>query len=331
MNREETSGADLRRASVGVAIITYRAVSLLPKCLPPLLASPVRPKILVVNSSSNDGTVELAERLGAAVLVIPRHTFNHGATRELARRALGTSVVVMMTPDARPVSPDPIGNLVRPIVNGEASVTYARQVPREGADFFEAFPRHFSYPDESEVRSIDDLRRLGPRTFFCSNVCAAWSNAALDSIGGFSPTLSLEDTIAAVKLLYAGHKIAYCADAVVEHSHTYTLIQEVRRQFDTGYVRAEHRQQLFAGGGDERAGANYTAKMFARLIRERPRAIPYAMTNVACKYLGYRIGYHGRHLPLWLKRQMSAQDFFWQKDEVEARLGAAQPEPRVST
>jgi len=331
MHRAEMSGAEPRRASVGIAVITYRAVSLLPTCLPPLLASPLRPKILVVNSSSNDGTVEAAERLGAEVLVIPRHMFNHGATRETARNVLGTDIVVMMTPDARPLGPDLIGNLVRPIVTGEASVSYARQIPREGADFFEAFPRHFNYPDRSELRSIEDLRRLGPRTFFCSNACAAWSNAALDSIGGFSTTLSLEDTIATAKLLHAGHRIAYCAGAVVEHSHAYTLIQEFKRQFDTGYVRGEHRQRLFAGGSDERAGASFTAKMLAGLMGERPWTIPYAMANIACKYLGYRIGYHGRHLPVWLKRQISAQDFFWQNSEINAALGAAQPEPRAST
>jgi len=269
--------------------------------------------------------------MGAEVLLVPRHAFNHGSTRELARRVLGTGIVVMMTPDARPLGPDLVGNLVRPIVNGEASVAYARQIPRKDANFFEAFPRHFNYADKSEMRSIEDVRRLGPRTFFCSNACAAWSNVALDSIGGFSSTLSLEDTIAVVKLLHAGHRIAYCANAVVEHSHAYTLIQEFKRQFDTGYVRAEHRQRLFAGGGDERAGANFTAEMLARLRRERPGAIPYAMANLASKYLGYRIGYHGHWLPLWLKRQMSAQDFFWQNHEIDAGPVATQPHARVGT
>ena len=38
-----------------------------------MLSSPLHPRVLVVNSSSNDGTVEEAEKLGAEVLVIPRH------------------------------------------------------------------------------------------------------------------------------------------------------------------------------------------------------------------------------------------------------------------
>jgi rhamnosyltransferase len=315
--------------SIGVAVITWRAVSLLPDCLPPIFASILCPKVLVVNSTSNDGTVELARKMGAEVLVIPRDQFNHGGTRELARRALGTEIVIMMTPDAKPLG-DLLPNLVRPIVAGEASVAYARQVPRKSADFFEAFPRHFSYPDKSELRSLDDVKKLGPQTFFCSNVCAAWSNAALDSIGGFPPTLSLEDVIATVKLLNAGHQIAYCADAVVEHSHAYTLSQEFRRQFDTGYVRAEQRQHLLARGGDERLGVQFATAMLSRLMHERPHAIPYALANVLCKYLGYRIGFHGRHLPLWAKRRISSQDYYWRDTPMHGALAAATTEPRAS-
>ena len=317
--------------SVGVAVITYRAASLLPRCLPLLQASELRPRILVVNSSSNDGTVEMAQRLGAEVLVIPRHQFNHGATREMARGVLGTSIAVMMTPDARPLSPDLVRNLIRPIVEGEASVAYARQVPRKGADFFEAFPRRFNYPDKSELRSLEDVKSQGPQAFFCSNVCAAWSSAALDSIGGFAPSLSLEDVIATAKLLHAGHKIAYCADAVVEHSHAYTLSQEFKRQFDTGYVRGQYRKRLFVAGGDERRGVEYGVELLRRLASERPHAVPYAMANIVCRYMGYRIGFHGRGLPIGLKRRLSAQDFFWQGTAIPPKLSTESPQPQVMT
>src|SRR5271155_809939 len=109
---------EIQSPTVGVAVITYKAVPLLPTCLPHLLASPLRPTVLVVNSSSNDGTVELAEKMGAETLVVPRNEFNHGATRELARRALGTDIVVMITPDAKPTGPEMVGNLVRPIAEG---------------------------------------------------------------------------------------------------------------------------------------------------------------------------------------------------------------------
>lgn len=297
--------------SVGVAVITYTAVALLPKCLPPLLASPLSPRVLVVNSSSNDGTVELAREMGADTLVIPREEFNHGATREIARNELGTEIAVMITPDAIPLSSETLGSLVRPIVEGVASVSYARQIPHEGADIFEAFPRFFNYPDKSGVRSIGDVDKLGPFTFFCSDSCAAWSNSALDSIGGFEPTLSLEDTIATAKLLRAGHKIAYCAEAVVRHSHHYSPLMEFKRYFDIGYVRALHKDLILGEGGDERRGAAMTRELIQTLACHQPHLIPYALVLTSAKLLGYRLGYHGTSLPVWMKRRLSGQDYFW--------------------
>jgi hypothetical protein len=78
--------------SVGVAIITHKAKTHLPYCLPLVLASSLAPRVLVVNSSSNDGTVELAKDMGAEVLVIARKEFNHGLTREGARKELAASM-----------------------------------------------------------------------------------------------------------------------------------------------------------------------------------------------------------------------------------------------
>ena len=297
--------------SVGVAVITYTARKLLPICLPPLLASPLRPRVLVMNSSSNDGTVELAREMGADTLVIPRNEFNHGTTREVARKALGTDVVVMITPDAIPIGPEMIGHLIAPIARGQAALSYARQLPHDGADFFEAFPREFNYPAVSELRTPADVPRLGAHTYFCSDSCAAWSNAALDAIGGFENTLSLEDAIAAAKLVRAGYSVAYCADAVVKHSHRYTLTQEFRRYFDTGYVRSLHRDLLLASGGDEKKGADFIRAMLGRLMTTRPWLIPYAVMTTLVKLLGYRAGFIGHHLPLALKRRLSGQDFYW--------------------
>jgi rhamnosyltransferase len=316
------------RETVGVAVITHKAAAVLSGCLSPLLACTPVPRVIVVNSSSNDGTVELAKAMGAEVLVIPREEFNHGATRELARQALGTDIVMMITPDARPLGPETVRNLVRPILHGEASIAYARQLPRDGADFFEAFSRCFNYREKSEVRSIQDIGRLGAYTFFCSNSCAAWSNRALDSIGGFAPTLSLEDVIATAELLHAGHQIAYCADAVVVHSHRYTLAEEFKRHFDTGYVRAMHKDRLFVAGGDERRGVIFVAEMLRQLTHTQPQLIPYAITNIAAKYLGYCLGFHGHALPTRLKRHLSGQSYFWKVPAAGQNSSAIRPRAR---
>ena len=72
----------------------------------------------------------------------------------------------MMTQDAYPVNNAMLERLVRPLLQGEASVSYARQIPHEGADIFEAFPRVFNYPPVSHSRDIGDLKKYGVFTFF---------------------------------------------------------------------------------------------------------------------------------------------------------------------
>lgn len=297
--------------SIGVVFVTYRARKHLPYCLPPVLQSPLNPRVLVVDSSSYDGTAEMACEMGAETMVIPQREFNHGATREMVRKLMGTDIVVMMTQDAYADSPDFLEKLIAPLRNGKAAVSYARQLPHHGADFFESFAREFNYPDRSEIRSRDDLPRYGSYLYFCSNSCAAWLNSALDEIGGFPHTLTNEDTYAAAKLIASGYRIAYVAEAEVRHSHRYTLVQEFRRYFDTGYVRRVYGKDVLLNQHDEKHGARFFRFMLSRLWRESPELIPYAVLSTATKYLGYRAGYHGLSFPLPVKRFLSGQSYYW--------------------
>jgi rhamnosyltransferase len=306
---------EYKPGSVGVAIITHFAENHIAHCLPPLIASPLKARILVVNSSSGDGTIESAKEFGVETLVIPRAEFNHGLTREKARRHLNTEVVVMMTPDAYAVNEHLLAKLVEPLLNQRSSISYARQIPHKGAAFFESFSRSFNYPRTSHVRGIKDLPDYGIYLFFCSNSCAAYRNAALDEIGGFQSVLLGEDTLAVAALLKAGHKIAYIAEAAVHHSHNYTLKQEFQRHFDTGFARQQYRKSISYGGIDEKRGAHYAAALFKKVLCEKPYLLPYAFLQTFVKWLGYTIGKNSSNLPVKILQLLSSQDFYWTSDE----------------
>ncbi|KHD08601.1 glycosyltransferase [Candidatus Thiomargarita nelsonii] len=303
-----------QKNSIGVVIPTHNAHNHLKRCLTPVLASLLKPRVLVIDSSSKDDTIKLAQQMGAETLVIPQEEFNHGATRELARKHLNTDIVVMMTQDAYPQSSDFLQYLVAPLLEGTAAVSYARQIPHEGADFFEAFPRQFNYPEKSHIRGIEDLETYGSYTFFCSDSCAAWINSALDEIGGFSPALVSEEHFAATRLLEKGHRIAYVAEAIVHHSHHYSLLQEFKRYFDVGYARRlyiKEKELFFRNSQDKKYGSRLAKAMLEELIRKKPLAIPYAIFHLAAKYLGYKVGTIGTKLSLRIVRLLSGQDYYW--------------------
>ncbi len=298
-------------STIGVAVITYNARHQLPYCLPPLMQSKLNPRILVVNSSSTDGTVELARQFGVETLIVPRQEFNHGKTRELARKTLGTDFVVMITPDAYAKDADVLEKLLKPLLEKKASLAYARQIPHKGASFWESFPRQFNYPEKSQLRSIEDVKKHGVYTFFFSDSFGAYCNKALDEIGGFSPVLTGEDTVACAKLLLNGHKVAYVADAEVHHSHDYSLLQEFRRHFDTGYARETYKGLLSLGGGDSARGKIYVKTLFNQVLKERPQSIPYALLQTFAKWTGYQMGKRLTKAPNFIKKALSSQDFYW--------------------
>ncbi|MEI8365870.1 MAG: glycosyltransferase [Parachlamydiaceae bacterium] len=297
--------------SIGCVILTRQAKHHLPRCLQFLVQSPLKPRILVVDSSSTDGTVDVAQRLGAETLIIPQNDFNHGTTRELARKHLGTDIVCMFTQDAYLADKKALAHLVAPIIENRASITYARQIPHEGADFFEAFARSYNYPSTSHIRGIDDVQNYGVYTFFCSDSCAAYSSRALEEIGGFDEVLLGEDTVATAKLLRQGHKIAYVAEATVKHSHRYSLMEEFRRHFDTGLARVGYADLLHCGQGDSQRGLGYAKLMLGELAKKSPHLLPYACAHLLSKWTGYQIGRRSMRAPTWVKQALSSQKFYW--------------------
>ena len=316
-------GAAEPKLSVGVAVITHNAQAILKRCLNPILLSSLAPRVVVVNSSSTDGTVELAARMGVETLIVPRDEFNHGLTRERARRFLGTDIVVMLTPDAWLDSEHSLAALIRPLRQGKASVAYARQLPRREADTIECYNRHFNYPSGSCLRSQADWPIYGAETHFCSNACAAWRASALDEIGGFPPTIVSEETVAAARLLERGHHVAYVADALVRHSHPAGFWRDFRRQFDTGFTRALYFDLLLKRERDEVRGWRYMRGLLRTLWYNEQGLLPKAIAHLFASYLGYRIGLIGPKLPLFLARMLSSQDFFWRSKAMRLTLNQA--------
>ncbi len=301
------------QSSIGIVIPTFQAAKHLPHCLPPLLQSPLKPRILVIDSSSTDGTASIARQMGAETLVIPQSEFNHGTTREKGRQYLRTPIVVMMTQDAYPTSPDMLGHLVKPLLEKKSSIAYARQLPHKGAGFFGAFARTFNYPATSHIRSLQDIATYGVYTFFCSDSCAAYCNDALDEIRGFPHVLFGEDTVVVAKLLHRQHYIAYVAEAEVRHSHDYTLKQEFCRHFDIGLARHLYQNLIAIAGSDSQRGKAYVKTLLKDLWQTSPSLIPYALLQTFAKFGGYRLGKASSKAPIWFKKTFSSQKFYWNK------------------
>ena len=235
-----------------LVILTYQAGRLWEQWLQSLDEQSLKPsKIIMIDSSSTDDTVPRAISYGLQPIIISPLTFNHGGTRNLAVELVGdVDVIVFMTQDAIFDSTFSLSNIVRQFQNHSITAACGRQLPHLDANPLATHARLFNYPDESRIKSAADIPELGLNVAFMSNSFAAYRLDVFEQLGGFPEnTILAEDMYLAAKIIQAGYKVAYCADAAVLHSHNYTPWDEFRRYFDIGVFHACEPwiQQQFGG------------------------------------------------------------------------------------
>ena len=313
------------RPAVDVIIPVYGPGAQFFELLRRLKAQTLPPrKIILMNTEKSlweqaEGDRHLSE-LGLAdrteVHHVTKREFDHGHTRNLGVGHSEAPCFVCMTQDALPADARLLEELTKPIFNGSAAMSYARQLPNQDADLIERYTRRFNYPAESCTKTWEDRDRLGIKTFFASNVCAAYSREVFDRLGGFTDrTIFNEDMIYACGLQKAGHAIRYAADARVLHSHHYTGLQQLKRNFDLAVSQAEH-PEVFGGIKSESEGIKMVQKTAGFLLKQGlPGAalLPRLIFQSGMKYLGYRLGKRYRSLPGPAVRRLTGNLSYWDR------------------
>ncbi len=280
---------------------------------PALLACVAADQVLIVDSSSTDGTDRLAREAGFRVHTIPRAEFSHGGTRQMAAELLVDSdILVYLTQDAVLSGPEAVRFLLRAFESPSVGAAYGRQLPRPGATPIERHARLFNYPGTSGVRCLANRDEMGIKSIFLSNSFAAYRRDALLECGGFQADVIFgEDTVLAARLLLAGWKIAYVSEAKVHHSHAYGLVQEFKRYFDIGVLHRREQWMLDEFGRAGGEGRRFVLSEVAYLAKTAPWLIPSAVARTALKLLGYRLGRLEDRLGVRLKRSLSMHRAFW--------------------
>lgn len=278
---------------------------------------------------------------------ITKEEFDHGATRNAGIRQSDAEVFVCMTQDALPADEFLLEKLVAALTgqttagtigettagttaakkqsanaatelaadayaaSAEISSAYARQLPEADCSVIEQYTRQFNYPEQSFVKSAADIPGLGIKTFFCSNVCAAYKREIFEKLGGFaSPTIFNEDMIYAARCIRAGYKIAYAAEAKVIHSHNYTGVQQFARNFDLGVSHVQY-PEIFADVPPEGEGMKLVKQTAVYLMKQHPLMLPKLVWHSGMKFFGYRLGKQYRKLPKRLVKKCSMQKNYW--------------------
>lgn len=258
------------------------------------------------------GTTLEREYHNITVKHLSKREFDHGRTRNQGVKLSDADVFLMMTQDAIPADEYLVERLLGGLRGENVAAAYARQLPVRDSSEAERYTRQFNYPGESRIKTKADLPDLGVKTFFCSNVCAAYRRDIFDSLGGFvNRAIFNEDMLYAAKAVEAGYGIAYEAQAKVYHSHNYTYRQQFHRNFDLGVSQADH-PEVFAKYPSESEGIRLVKNTVAYLREKKMCSkIPSVILQSGFKYMGYLMGKQYRRLPGRLVEAFSSNKEYW--------------------
>ena len=309
--------ADNRKRTVDVIIPTYRPGREFGELIHRIEEQDYCPdRILVMNTGEEHWNREWEKCPILEVHHLEQKDFDHGGTRKKAAELSRADIMIFMTQDALPADRKLIGNLVRAVDSmPETGAAYARQLPKSDCRFLERYTRSFNYPEQSSVKGRKDVEKYGIKTYFCSNVCAAYDREIYKKMGGFvSRAIFNEDMIYAGTMVQNGYSVAYAADARVYHSHNYSGGQQFHRNFDLGVSQAEH-PEIFEGVPSEGEGIRLVKKSLGYLVRTgHIWLIPQLIWQSGMKYAGYFLGKRYKKLPHKIIMACTMSPYYWNRN-----------------
>ena len=302
-----------------IVILTYRPDKSFFKQIDMLERQTVRPnKILIMNTEEKYlenllfGTDFGEKYKNVRISHLSKIEFNHGKTRNIAASKSDADYIVFMTQDAMPADDKLIENLTEPMSDEKIAISYARQLPTAEAGAIERYNRSFNYPAEDRVQKAEDIETRGIKTYFCSDVCACYKKRVFDELGGFFDRVVFnEDMIFAAKAVKNGYQIYYKADAMVYHSHNYTAVQQLKRNFDLGASQADH-PEVFKGISSESEGKKLVSGSIAYLAENKKiYLLPKFLIQCAARLTGYTLGKNYRKLSKRLIWRLTSNKSYW--------------------
>lgn len=314
----------MQKPMVDVIIPTYKPTKRLTKLIESLEEQtyPVH-KIIIMNTEERYwntflyGEKFMKVRENVHVTHLSKMEFDHGRTRQWGVEKSHADYFICMTDDAMPADERLVEELLKPLLDGKAEFSYARQLPNEDCGEIEKFTRDFNYPAESCIKSLADLERLQIKTYFFSNVCAAYTRKIFDELGGFiDNAIFNEDMIFAAGAIQKGYRIAYVADAKVYHSHNYDNMTQFHRNFDNGVSQAEY-PELF-----ENISSTGEGKKLVKLTIEhlkainKKRLIPKLIISSGYKYIGFKLGKNYKRLSDGFILKCTMNKEYWMRKSI---------------
>ncbi len=231
---------------ISVFIPTYNAKEYLADCVNAILSQELPVgyalEIIIIDSGSSDGTVEIIESYGDKInfIKIQKSQFGHGKTRQYAAEIAKGDFILYLTQDATPSNNRWIKNMIEPFfISDKIGCVFGRQMPRPNAiptikrEILTVFG-NFGAPDSITLhrnKSLVDNYLMNTVNTFFSDVNSAIRKDLIKQIP-IRDVRYAEDQALAQDMQAAGYLKAYSVQGSVWHSHNYSVRDFYKRKFD---------------------------------------------------------------------------------------------------
>jgi rhamnosyltransferase len=218
-----------KQAKVTVIIRTKNCEEIIGQVLSGLRAQTYTDYVVnAVDSGSTDDTIAILEQFNIPYTSIEAARYQPGPVLNNAVREAKTPIVVFLNSDTVPLRKDALEKLLKPLEDENVAGTFARQIIRPDAHSWVRRDYDLSFPAK------------GPKPLWIklSLPFAAIRKSVWEQHNFYSLAWASEDTEWGSWVEKQGLEVRYVPDALVMHSHNYTLPQIWGRKFVEGEADA---------------------------------------------------------------------------------------------
>ncbi len=184
-------------------------------------------EIVVIDSGSTDGTIEICEEYSQVKLVrIPAAEFNHGTTRNVAMQSVTGDLTLMTVGDGRAYDEHVIANMQRHFNDESVAGVCGLQVVPHDLDknpvhwyrpCSTPIPKKFTYANANSFNTLPPRQKQ--RAASWDNVISMYRTKVLRDQIPFREVIYGEDPVWAIESLQEGHALIYDPGCRVYHYH----------------------------------------------------------------------------------------------------------------
>ena len=206
-------------------------------------------EVIVIDSGSTDGTLDVVGRYPVRLIEIPPHSFNHGGTRNLGAAEARGEFVVFLTQDAIPADEQWLTTLVTACDEPSVAGAFSRQLPKPDAHVLtrRGLALWVAGQDRRLVKRMPDpetYARTSPYERYLLAIFDDVSSCLRKRVWERLPYAELpfgEDVDWGQRALEAGHALVYEPASRVYHSHN----RPPRYEFKRIYMDHQNLYRLF--------------------------------------------------------------------------------------